>query len=212
MEQEMDLNNLLSGLIGAFIGGLLSLVGSRMAVKWTAKVSREADEENTRCVVDGFLHSIYAEIQSLFSRYQDSMGAAIENLGDGLPMLQVYIAEEDYFTVYNANASILTHVKDNDLRHAIVDMYIIAKSLLDTYRVNNVLLKKQELFFTKAVDTNDNRYIEMYQAVIHDLVAMGGGIKQMHRRTIEQYSTLISLMHAHGINAPDSLPPDDTCA
>lgn len=204
----MEWNNLLSALLGALLGGILSLAGSWLAVKLTYKMNRKIDEENSIALVTGFLHTIRSDIESLYKGYFESIGNVIETISDGQPVLSIYIVDEDYFTVYNSNANLLVKIKDNHLRQEIVNTYNIAKSLIDSYRVNNHLLGKFEQMFTKSIDTQNKTYITISQNLEGDLKKMASTLKILHNRAKDQYSSLTSLLKSHGIYGPGEISLD----
>jgi hypothetical protein len=78
--QHMSWESLLSGLIGAVIGGVLTGLFSILAVNKTEKHNRESRVENDTKLLKGLLQALHDELESIYERYQESMGARRRNL------------------------------------------------------------------------------------------------------------------------------------
>lgn len=128
---------LVSGLIGALIGGLFTLYA-------TNKVIRESNEKENRQEekeVQNLLEALRVEIGTLWTFHMRRVGALIENLQDGQALEFYYPLTQDYFTVYNTNASRIGQVKQDELRDAIVVCYNKCKKVVDGFKYNNELYR-----------------------------------------------------------------------
>jgi hypothetical protein len=142
----LDWNNLLSGLIGAVVGGLIAAVSTMWAASKAAKKSFDysrnlqngAEKETTRRL----LLAIKAEVETIWSNYQQEVGCLVESLEPGHGLNLIYKLRQHYFTVYDSNAQFLGHVEDDKLRVAIIRAYTLAKGLVDSHLLNNDLLAK----------------------------------------------------------------------
>jgi hypothetical protein len=193
----MDWNNLFPSFLGAVTGGILSLIGSVLAVSMTAKHNKRASDGHSQAVVNGYLRSIYTEIYSLYKGYMSSIGELLENHPESQPFLVKYIVEESYFTVYNANASVLVHVNSSEARTAIINTYNISKQLLDTFRVNNSMIRDLEQYSMKGYDTKDKFYIGISTTLTEVLTKMATTLKQIHFRAKNQADELLRLLQEH---------------
>jgi len=123
---------------GAIIGGLIT---GYFALKTTKKAHENQLEQvtqNEKKLIQGLLQAIHDEVETVFERYQENMGAKLESLKDGEALLLYYPLVSDFFTVYNGNSFLLGRIPDNDLRKQIIKTYTLAKGMVDSYRLNKL--------------------------------------------------------------------------
>ena len=125
-------------LLGGFVTGFFTLLG----VKKAHRNDIELEEKKQKAVVDAFLHALHDEIKTVWEVYQAQMGSLIENLQDGDALLFYYPLTQEYFMVYSSNNHLIGHVKDAEMRRLIVEFYIKAKGLVDSFKMNNHMLKE----------------------------------------------------------------------
>jgi hypothetical protein len=65
-----------------------------------------------------------------------------EDIPDGIPYERLFTANQDYFTVYHANATLIMQIKQAELRRSIFETYLRAKALLDTVSMNRLYLER----------------------------------------------------------------------
>lgn len=128
-------------LVGAVIGGLFTLRAAKKAAQREADKERRADEK----IVQNLLDALGVEIQALWGFHMKRIGTNVEKLPAGQPLLQYYPLTQDYFTIYNSNASAIGSVKDDELRKAIVITYNKCKKVVDGFKYNNDLLKAGDI-------------------------------------------------------------------
>ncbi|HHT0591910.1 TPA: hypothetical protein ACTXXA_003585 [Legionella anisa] len=132
----LNWNNLLSGFIGAIIGGLLSLAATYLTHSLEKK--RQLAEEDNRGKV--FLKSIQSEIENIFCVYNDRVGKQIEELEDETCFNFIFPIKQNYFNIYESQTSLLGLVKNEELRSKIINCYIEMKGIVDSFLMNNTLL------------------------------------------------------------------------
>ncbi len=130
--------------MSALIGGGATLSGVWIA-NWFQEKPRNKQQVE---YVQGVLNGLHAELESLWLKYDERMGNEIEQLTEGTPLIIYWPITQDYFTFYSANASALGHLPDKELRHSIVNVYGELKSLVDSYRMNNVLVEKFDIAYS----------------------------------------------------------------
>lgn len=195
----MNWDSLNSGLIGAVIGGILTGVFSILAVNKTEKHHRDARTENDAKVLKGLLQALHDEIDSIYERYQENMGARIEALQEGTPLLIYYPIINDFFTVYNANAFLIGRIENNDLRKSLVRTYVLAKGLVDSFRMNNELVSKFEHWHTLAEETKSQLHQKNAQAQYNVLAEYAKQIKKSHVEVKKSVSELMRMLHKQGV-------------
>ena len=195
----MNWDSLLSGLIGAVIGGVLTGVFSILAVNKTEKHNRDARSENDAKVLKGLLQALHDELDSIYERYQETMGAHIEALADGTPLLMYYPVINDFFTVYNANAFLIGRIENNDLRKSLVRTYVLAKGLVDSFRMNNELVSKFEHWHALAAETNSPLHQQNAQSHYNALVVYAKQIKKSHTEVKKSVGELMRMLHKQGV-------------
>lgn len=137
---EQLISNLLSALVGGFIAGYFSL----RAVQKSIDREKEKMHEDDRKMEFGLLQAIHDEIDIVWESYATSTAPQLESLGDGKPFLFTYPIGQDYFPVYKGNTAVISRIKDNDLRRQIVSVYTQASGLIDSFRMNNELVRRFE--------------------------------------------------------------------
>lgn len=130
-----NLFGFISGLIGAIVGGLFTLWAAYKTIaEENAKDDRQEEKE-----VQNMLDAIHAEISTLWGFHIARVGGIVENMLDGQALDFYYPLTQDYFTVYNTNASKIGLVKDPELRKSIVVTYNKCKKVVDGFKYNNEL-------------------------------------------------------------------------
>jgi hypothetical protein len=112
-----------SAITGAISGGLIT---GYFALKTTKKAhdnQMQQATQNEKKLIQGLLQAIHDEVETVFERYQESMGAKLESLKDGEALLLYYPLVSDFFTVYNGNSFLIGRIPDNDLRKQIIKTY-----------------------------------------------------------------------------------------
>ncbi len=97
---------ILSG-IAAFIGGCISLLGSYFTHRRLVR-QRILDEQ---AEIFNFLQALHDEIETLWNVYMSKIGNKVESLLEKEPLLFVWSADLDYFTIYNSNAFMISKIK-----------------------------------------------------------------------------------------------------
>lgn len=134
--------SLVSVIIGGIIGGGMSLIASLKATERAYKYRLKLQEQSRQEGVKNLIQAIHDEIDILWDRYLWGAGNELEKLAEGEPFLSFYPVTQDYFIVYNANASMIGSIDNHELRKEIVTIYTKAKSLIDAYKMNNNYLER----------------------------------------------------------------------
>jgi hypothetical protein len=133
--------NLLSGLIGAIVGGFISyratLDGAKKATKTAFEVQQnefvrreEAAKLAEQNLVRGAVQSISDEVEALWRLYHQEIGP---HLGD--PKTEVarsFPVNQSYFVIFDANGALLGRISSTSLRSKILDFYMGAKGMVDS--------------------------------------------------------------------------------
>lgn len=135
---KIDWTALWSSLLGALVGSVLTLVATYVSHSLLEKTARGREA----AAVQGMLEALHSEIDALWAIYESRIGHAIEALPAGNPFEYEWRVQGEYFTVYHGVAGQLGSLRDETLRTKIILTYSSAKSLIDSFRTNNGLLKE----------------------------------------------------------------------
>ena len=166
----------IGAIIGSIIGGTFTLKGVSISHKNDLK--KQKTEEST--LLKGFLLSIRGEIKTLWDRYMWGVGKDLEKLLVGKPFLVTYPLTQNYFIVYDSNASLIGKIEDDDLRELIVIAYTCAKGLIDSYKLNNDLVQKWGNLVLQYQLTNNPVFDQNAKALLVGLTDYVVGIKELH--------------------------------
>lgn len=103
---------LISSGVGAFIGSALTLAGAYW-VHWLERQDAALKEKEQ---IFGVLQGIHDEIETLWDSYLSTVGSHVESLREGNALMLYWPVTQDYFTIYNSNASLIGKISDHDLR------------------------------------------------------------------------------------------------
>ncbi|WP_157492433.1 hypothetical protein [Geothrix fermentans] len=192
-------SSLISGLIGSIIGGLIAGFFSLRAVSNAEEADRKKRTEVDAKIILSLLQALHDELDSVFATYQERIGARVEALPEGQPLLFYYPVINDFFTVYNANAYLIGRIENNDLRKALVQTYVLAKGMVDSFRMNNELLSKFEHWHALAAETNNPVHKQNAKDRFSNLASYATQIRKGHIETKKSLSELMRMMHKHGV-------------
>lgn len=143
-------------LISAIIGGCIAGFFSWFATSQQINAERKRRQEDANAKAKAVVLALYHELDSVWALYMQSMGVEIEKIPTENQLkafLIRYPIYSDYFPVYAANVANLGGVPDTKIREGLVWTYTMAKSLMDSYQLNNILLdeaKVAELEYLKS--------------------------------------------------------------
>ena len=124
-----------SAIGGAVIGGLLTGYFALRSTDKSFKNQQQHADDNEKKVIRGLLQAIHDEVETIWDRYQETMGAQLETLKEGEALLFYYPLVSDFFTVYNGNSFLIGRIPNNDLRRQIIKTYTLAKGMVDSFRL-----------------------------------------------------------------------------
>lgn len=196
---HVDWINFFSAIAGAIVGGSIAGFFSLKATQKSHQNELDKAKESEEKLISGFLQAIHDEIETVYDRYQESMGARLESLDDGNALTFYYPLVSDFFTVYNGNSFLLGRISGNDLRKQIIKTYTVSKGLVDSFRMNNDLVSKYEfserLYAETKLDVHKDQSIAHYQA----LVEYAKTLKELHRTLKQEVSLLLRELRKNGV-------------
>lgn len=183
---------LLGAIVGSMLGGLFALIGGFFSNQLEIWRENEKEKRELKAVLQGF----HSELKTLWERYMDSVGFEIENLPDNKPWLKYWPITHDYFILFNSNASKVGKIEDQELREKIIFVYIRAKGIVDSFKMNNELNQKVEnLEFTIAQLGNG------------PLQSQANVSKKAYIQSMVKYADTIKFQHFELKKALDELLP-----
>lgn len=147
----------LIGLLGALIGGLITLRVAQQSFRNQERLLLERRFREERA----FLEAVTCEIKAVSSQYMHMVGEKLEQHPKPEPFNWYFPTNGSYFSVFDSNAHAIGFVRDKNLRDLIILTYARAKGLVDSYQYNNELVRQfdealKEMDFAKAVETAPN--------------------------------------------------------
>lgn len=177
------MNNIFIFLItifGAVVGGLIAGRYSLIATTKAHENQKKIAEENEAIIIKSLLQALYDELETVYERYQETMGSRIESLDKNMPLTFYYPVISDFFTVYHGNSFLIGRIKDHDLRKGIIKTYTLAKGLMDSYRLNNDILQKYEHWCLVSAETQLEVHRTQAAAYYQSLVTYAEVLKKLH--------------------------------
>ncbi|MEI7695463.1 MAG: hypothetical protein WCI64_07450 [Chlorobium sp.] len=184
----------LSGISGVIIGGLITGIFSICAVILTNKHNMEVLETKEAKVLRGLLQALHTEIDCVFEHYKKTAGEYLKNTPNKGKIIFYYPVLSDYFTVYNENASMIGRIENDELRKLLVETYVKAKSLIDSFKMNNEHLSKYEQLNEQAIKTNcpvDHEKVVLQNEYLN---SYGDQIRNSHAEMTKCVDKLLQLL------------------
>jgi predicted deacylase len=188
-----------SAITGAVLGGLIT---GDFALKSTKKAHDNQLKQaarNEEKLVQGLLQAIHDEIETVFERYQETMGAKLESLKDGEALLLYYPLVSDFFTVYNGNSFLIGRIPDNDLRKQIIKTYTLAKAMVDSFRMNNDMNQKLEYWHQVFQESKNQIHQQKAAAQLIALIEYAKTLKTSHQQVKAEITQLLRALRKHGV-------------
>lgn len=188
-----------SAITGAIVGGLITGFFALRSTQKSYENQLAHSDANEAKIIKGLLQAIHDELETIYDRYQETMGSRIESLKEGEALNFYYPLVSDFFSVYNGNSFLIGRIPDNDLRKQIVKTYTLAKGMVDSFRLNNDLVNKFE-YSSKVYDetqheTHKNHAVAHYNA----LVEYAKSLKEGHATLKYEIQSLLRSLRKHGV-------------
>ena len=176
-------SNLLSGLVGAAIGGVATLSAQIISIGNQRKQQKQSEE----VMIRGFVQAIADEVTSVWDRYNVEIGPHLKTLPEGQAAI-VFPLQQSYFVVFDSNASLIGRIPDRKLREQIIATYVEAKGFVDSMR-----------YYERLVDTYNAQKAQPVQpsssSAIVASVARDNRDDKIYRPLLE-YSEQLKLAHS----------------
>ncbi|MBD5779925.1 hypothetical protein IEN85_10535 [Pelagicoccus sp. NFK12] len=187
--------NLLSAVVGGLIAGVFSILATVVTLNHQKK-KRKTEEED---LIFGLLQAIYDEVDTLWSRFRDTSGSYIGNLEPGSAFLFLVPISQDYFIVYKNNAHLIGKIKDNDLRKAIVSTYTKGSGLIDSLRMNNLMVENVEHWHQMFLQTKDETHQSIMNTHIQQCAAYASKISESYNDLKTETEGLLRRLQQKGV-------------
>ncbi|MCG6411112.1 hypothetical protein K6U17_18045 [Vibrio fluvialis] len=195
----MDIVSSVSAICGAIIGAIIAGYFTIKATQKSFDNQKNHAEENEEKLIKGVLQAIHDEMETVFERYQETMGSRVEALEKGHALTFYYPLVSDFFSVYTGNSFLIGRIPSNDLRKQIIKTYTLAKGMIDTFRLNNDLVGKYE--FSEKLFAESNLEVHKQQAIAHyhGLLSYTENIKDSHKELKQEVTTLLRMLRKNGV-------------
>ncbi|CBA28294.1 hypothetical protein ACMSX5_001675 [Cronobacter turicensis] len=183
---------LISGLVGAVIGGLFTLWGTMIEGR---RQQRESDEQAKLSKLN-VLIGIKAEITSLNDVYSKRMVKTIESYDCTVPFDHLFPITQNNFSFYESNATELASVDEKTLK-AVVGFYASARSLVDSYQMNNVLIVELKRQQTVYLETQSDVHKASFHNSWATCVGYGKGLKEIHNEVMNKITDCLGILDSN---------------
>jgi hypothetical protein len=191
----MDWNSLFSVLIG----GGLSLLGAIVAVLIQGRMNKRQEELKEKLLLRGFIQSIKAEITILWDNYYGGVGKQLESLKEGEPFLTTYPITQEYFTIYTNSSFLIGRIENEALRKTIVETYNTARVLIDSFRLNNELIKEMNQLEHTAVHSGSSNLSNHIRMKLDELKLYAPKILELQNNTKDRVENLLVLIEENKV-------------
>jgi hypothetical protein len=134
----------IASLLSAFLGGYIAARATKKSTERALASSLAVQEDNRRAVLRGVILGIRTELEAILELYRSEMETELSELKSGEGVWITLPIYQSYFTVYESNCSLLGQINNDELRKAIIQAYLAAKSLINTHQHNNQLIANHD--------------------------------------------------------------------
>lgn len=184
-------SELVSGLVGAVIGGLFTLWGTIIDGSRQERNSETESKEKRRNVLVG----VKTEIITLLEVYQARVARHMEEYDGNGPLNLILPITQNNFSFYESNAFYLSSVKEDTLK-SIVSFYSSARSLVDSFKYNNQIIESLIKKNTIYNETKIAAHLSDLQDVIHMATEYGIGLKSIHDEAMSRLEACLVLINS----------------
>lgn len=188
-----------SAISGALVGGFTTGFFALITTKKAHDNQLDHAKENEEKLIQGLLQAIHDEVETVFDRYQETMGSRLESLKDGDPLLTYYPLVSDFFSVYNGNSFLIGRIPDNDLRKQIIKAYTLGKGMIDSFRMNNDLNQKLDHWHQVFQESKSDVHKERAKAHFKSLVDYAKVLKETHQQVKVETANLLRSLRKYGV-------------
>lgn len=149
---------LVSALVGAIVGGLITLYASTEVMKTAFENEQKTKQLEQKQALTAYYHAIYSEIKAARVWFK-KIGEGIEATNDG-DVYNIYYASYNTPTlIYSCNIPLLLQINDARLRESILATYNGLQVLHNVLLYNNMLLENGDRTYNQPAlyDTNLKR-------------------------------------------------------
>jgi hypothetical protein len=186
----LESKELVSALIGAFVGGSFTLAGAVYEGRRQLKQLQRSSDEKRIATLTG----VREEISSLISLYLSRMKEPLETYDRKSPFYHIFPITQNYFTFYEENSSFLAEVSSETLT-LIVSFYTSARSLIDSYRGNNSLIEKIDSFTVTSYSVVNEQYKNHFERYYEIATDYGQGLIKIHYEVMQRYESCLDAIN-----------------
>lgn len=183
-----------SAFVGVLIGSCVTGYFTILAVKKAHLNNLELAERNENALIEGLMQSIHDEIDLVFEEYKKTVGDLVGALEKDGALNFYYPITGDFFTIFNSNAFLIGRIKDLDLRRQIIKTYILAKGMVDNFKLNNDFVHKYEAAAILYSETGKESHKNIAEANYKTLINYGQIIKQSHISIVDEVAKLLLMI------------------
>ena len=185
-------NEISGAIIGSASAGLIALYSVNRTNK--AHEDREAKAEQAK--LKSLISALISELKAIMKQYESGIGEIFNQEEHSHFKIQ-----QNYFSVYETNVSLIGSLKNKALREEIVETYISMKGMIESLNIYseevrkkiwNVQLRRQG-FIEQDSQTDHDNYIKLIDKNCTDYK---NDIKPRNEEVIKKVKQLITLLEA----------------
>ncbi len=184
-----------TNLASAILGGCVTAFSVSATILWEKSKNEKAEKTE----IEAICGALKTELECVLKQYQ-AVRSRLNEIEENEPYGQNYRIDEDYFSVYHGNTSVLGKLPD-PVRSDIVIAYTRIKSLVDTFRENNHMLNSYNHFvlenmkFTILNENNEHLRKHVAEVIGHyqtNMRDMGSSLKLSSNEACDSAEKAIS--------------------
>lgn len=134
------IKDIIPSILGAIIGGLLTLLGSYKATQMAHKNNLNILEKKNKEIENAVILSIGEELKGLFEIYNNEFMELFKSLESEHFLTTCYKITLDPFVIYKANADKIGNISNEELRNMIIKIYTFLRKFVEQLKIYDTCL------------------------------------------------------------------------
>jgi hypothetical protein len=164
------------------------------------KRRKDREAQSSHEFENNILRAIRRELEALSNIYDNGIGAKLAAIGEGQTFPFRLGLTQEWFTVFNANATHLGKI-DGCLSQRIITVYALLKALIEEYRINNeYVIDLDRISLARVQAPADQLVVQMQNHKIQQMVQEAAKIKEVEALMKQAVAQLYALLDQRDIH------------